>query len=334
MRTQTTIPVSSKVIEEPDFCGVGKSITTRNVDEALAESGLDFTVSKQQNVIIGADVKFEYDADSKLLVLDGDSVYNGLTFPEQQPIIRDDTREVLCNMGRGYTPVQNKDCVGTLRDLLLENQEVKLLRGGNLKNCDRLFLTARVGKNLLVGNDSIQRLLSLNWSHTGKISVEIEFVPYLNRGGLLLNVESGRDACRYFKHKHTKKVMDKVQTSMAIIADADKYFESICQVFRRMFENPMSISAMDDFLKIMFKDKGENTRNENKRNDVVSLFQTNAVEVGENKWSAFTSVCEYVDKQGSTRKTKDFSENEVRLDNIWFGSGAKIKQEAFELLTS
>jgi len=48
-------------------------------------------------------------------------------------------------------------------------------------------------------------------------------------------------------------------------------------------------------------------------------------------WVAYNSVTEFVDHVRPGRGTNDSERASRRLDSIWFGSGARLKQKAWSL---
>ena len=62
---------------------------------------------------------------------------------------------------------------------------------------------------------------------------------------------------------------------------------------------------------------------------IVDLFEESAkgIElVGRTKWGMLNAVTEYVDHHIPSRS------NDARLNNAWFGTGEKLKQQAMQLL--
>jgi hypothetical protein len=48
-------------------------------------------------------------------------------------------------------------------------------------------------------------------------------------------------------------------------------------------------------------------------------------------WAALHAVTEYVDHRRTTRGQSDLDRTSKRLQSLWFGSGARLKQQAWDL---
>jgi len=337
------------VVHEPKFCGVGESCKTRDLTEALQVLKLNFTVSQHQNVIIDKKAKVKLDTTpdgNPCLVLDIPSEFNGLHFLDQAPLVRDDTHQVITNMGAGYQILQNSECAGIIEDILRDEPEIHITHGGTIKGCERCFLVAKLPKPIKVGPDRIEKYIVLHWSHNGRSALTIRFSPVLvTRGnGIFLDTFSGKYK-HEFKIRHTKSGQKRVKEASNVLFQARKYFEDIEDVFHRLMDTPFDKDAMDKYLNILFPEKNEDevkprkSRNEPKRQAVMELFKDNE-DVCDTRWAAFTAVCIHVDEQTTIKASRKdrshgkpkFQKEEMRLDSIWFGTGAKVKASAFREL--
>jgi hypothetical protein len=48
-------------------------------------------------------------------------------------------------------------------------------------------------------------------------------------------------------------------------------------------------------------------------------------------WAALHAVTEYVDHRRTTRGQSNFERASRRLQSLWFGSGSRLKQQAWDL---
>src|SRR5690606_33289784 len=76
-----------------------------------------------------------------------------------------------------------------------------------------------------------------------------------------------------------------------------------------------------------------NTRMQNIREQIITLFDGQGLGMDMNQhsvWNAYNAITEYVDHHRTIRVSGDYSKEEARLDSLWFGSGAQIKQKAWD----
>lgn len=326
------------------FCGAGKQITVQNLDEALKQAELDFTVSQQRNLIIGAGVNFKLDEhDPTIIRLSKESEYNALRFDNQAPIVRDDTKEVLVEMGAGYTILQNHECIGVLEDLIAENSDIKLIHGGQIKNCEKLWISATLPDGIQIGPDFIQKTINIMWSHIGRMKLSINFIPFLDRKGISLNMGTVDSGKHVINIRHTKGGPSRLGEARKAIKKAIDYYAEVHEWFSGLHNSGFNAADMDRFLHLMYPDPkaNEETGKQNKgqnhkhRLGIMEIFNGQNDDISFTKWAAFTSLCEYIDTEGrvsQSRKGKDYTSEEMRLHNIWFGTGAKIKGNSFNKL--
>ena len=72
------------------------------------------------------------------------------------------------------------------------------------------------------------------------------------------------------------------------------------------------------------------TQKENTRNDLYNLFENGQGQKTGNKhsiWKAYNSITEFVDHHRTVKNLDKDKTN--KLQSIWFGSGAKLKERAY-----
>jgi len=101
------------------------------------------------------------------------------------------------------------------------------------------------------------------------------------------------------------------------------------QIFKPMSLKQINNEALLKYIKTLVPDNEDaerHTRTENIRNQILNIYETGQ---GANLsrgtlWGAYNAVTEYVDHVGGSDVGK-------KLNSIWFGSGSRLKIEAFEL---
>ncbi|MBI2805484.1 MAG: DUF932 domain-containing protein [Planctomycetes bacterium] len=97
-------------------------------------------------------------------------------------------------------------------------------------------------------------------------------------------------------------------------------------------------SQLSAYFKEIYPDPGEgkdNTRAVNVRQELYRLFEEgighDEPSIKRSSWVAFNAVTEFVDHVRTSRGANDADRASRRLDSIWFGSGARLKQQAWNL---
>lgn len=347
-----------------NFYGVGQPISTRDLDLALSLTGLDFSVTRHDIMLMGRNHETREDGspnhlryektkiesiEPRRVNFSQESEYTGLTLPDQVALVRDDTKHVLCTMGAGYTPLQNNECVSIIADVIEADNDITIVRGGMIKNCERLFMAIRLPGKIQLGPTQIEQSVIVNWSHTGKSALSIRFVPYVvnSKDGLSLSGTSD------VAIRHTSGGPKRLEEARRILGRAKNYYAELEEQLSGLGNTPMNADELDEFLAILFPDpkNEENTgnpdditnvqevirnprksRNAGKREKIVEIFEDDS-DWGGTQLGAYFALCNFVDASNTVKKsTKGHSEEDCRLDNVWFGSGAKTKDKGYSQL--
>lgn len=347
------------------FYNVGKSVSTRDLDKALALTGMNFTVTRHDLMVLGRNheidengkpdhLRFEQTGVTRIadneITLSQVSPYNGLVLPDQVAIVRDDIKQVLCTMGSGYTPLQNRDCVSIIEDVIANDDEIVIVQGGIIKNCERLFLAIELPGSIRLGPTEIRRSIIVNWSHTGKSALSIRFVPYMVSETSGVCLAANPDVAI----RHTSGGPRRVEEARKILGRARNYYADLEAQLGGLGNTPMTGEELGDFLLTLFPDpnRGDDnagnpdditniqevvrnprkSRNAAKREKIEEMFEQdddwNGTQLG-----AYLALCNFVDVENTVKKsTKGYSEEDCRLDSVWFGAGSKTKQKGFSTI--
>ena len=141
--------------------GLGQELPEgQTIEQWRIAAGMDWNIQE-------ADVEFSYEQD-------GETCYD--SFPEKKILLRDDTREPLSVVGRGYKVVQPEEVLEFFRDLTYTNQ-MKLNTAGVLFGGRRFWALADVGESFTLGDeDEIKAHLLLVTSTDGTLATTAKFV--------------------------------------------------------------------------------------------------------------------------------------------------------------
>lgn len=276
---------------------------------------------------------------------DGNLIIN----PDGTPVIIDDSRATIRLNPDGYA--DGLSTVGT-RFVVKQNREITeralavvgashgdavIDTMGVLDHGREFFASIDLGTLIIdpVGiNDQIKRYLLVRNGHNGKIPI-----TYANtdiRAVCKNTVMMGmRDAQRLFKARHTANADNAIEDAQKVLQISTEWAKSFKETAETMLaiSTPASSGRIDRVLNKVFPEKsGETDRQKHNRLEIVSLVRgiygndRNAGGYGENGWSLYNSVVEYLDhyRDGKPEERAITSMDE----NSWVTKTKLMAQEA------
>ncbi len=299
--------------------------------EAIAAAGLDWNVI-QTPVYTGLPV---------VQSAEGTFKYTQIMKPVegQLAIVRQDTEEVFAVMSDGYTPTQNRTSF-VFFDAMVGAGEAIYHTAGSLKGGRRVWILAKLPGDLEIDGDVIEKHILLVNSHDGSRAFTVQQTPTRVVCQNTMNVTLSGDETQ-FKAKHTSGIMRRVNDARDLLGFSEAYYEMFMRGVERLVDARMTEGQMHDFsrdvLGIARDAKAEDIR-EPATTALASLpvlFQAGQGNSGQNAWHAYNAVVEYVDHiRPIGRSMASFQDRSVavqdkRLDTAWFGTGAMLKQGAW-----
>jgi len=306
--------------------------------EALSIARLDWKVEAQPLFALAA---------GRAGVDDGVSRY--VDVGSHKAIVRATDSMVLGVVGNNYRPVQNEEMFD-ISNILARDEGVKFARAGSFDGGSRLFLSLELPGMIRLGDDTVQKYLTLINSHDGTSALHglinavrlwcTNQLPNLLRRGWLKKNNTDQISIR-----HTQSADEKLVQAREALGQAMGFYRAYEQVASRLFEARFSTADMFELAAQIFPapanssaPEGIPTQVDNKRNTLVTLFEagTGHRETGivGTAWAALNAVSEYVDHVRGTRVRKGSlnDANDQRTVSAWFGSGAVMKAKAFDLI--
>ncbi len=258
----------------------------------------------------------------------------------QLAIVREDTDEVFAIMSDGYTPVQNTEAFEFF-DALASSGEAIYHTAGSLKGGRRVWILAKLPGDLAISDtDLLEKYILLANSHDGSRAFSMQMTPVRVVCNNTLSVALGGEETQ-FKAKHTSNIMKRVNDARDILGLSEAYFEMFMRGVERLVDARMTMGQMHDFsrriLGIDAKAKAEDIREPatSALATLPVLFRVGQGNSGENAWHAYNAVTEYVDhirpigRSMTTFQDRSVEVQDKRLDTAWFGTGAMLKQGAW-----
>ncbi len=267
------------------------------------------------------------------------ATYDGLTVEGRRAVVRYDKQEVLGVVSDRYVPVQNRQAFGFL-DAVVADGGLRYYTAGAIGNGEKVFLLAKLPGNIRVKNsdDLVDKFLLLANSHDGSSALRVFFTPVRVVCQNTLSMAERRGQGQGVSILHKGNLEAKIKEAQEILGLAHRFYDDAAEKINRLasyYPTPAQVSA---YFRQLYPDPAEgkdNSRAENVREELHRLFEEgrghDAPEIKRSSWVAFNAVTEFVDHLRPSRGTKEADRASRRLDSVWFGSGARLKEKAWSL---
>jgi phage/plasmid-like protein (TIGR03299 family) len=295
--------------EEKPWHHLGKKVEAAQTSAgAIVAAGLDWRVNKVQ-----------------LQRTDGVEVNAFAT-------VREDTRATLGVVGYVYRPLQNKEAFSFF-DAIVGEKAAIYHTAGALGDGETVWILAKLpGYIRVVGDDVSEKYLLLANRHDGGGAVRVQFTPIRVVCQNTLNIAL-TGAERSFRARHTGALGQRVKTVQDYLGIVDAKSALFEEAARKLATVQLTQEAWKNYAKAsgLVPETPEGERPSSRAyqiiEDVSRLFERGKGQdlpgARGTAWGAFNAVVEYVDYVRSTR-------NDKRAESLLFGSGAQIKQAAWD----
>lgn len=274
----------------------------------------------------------DYQADLKEIYTDA-----GTQIPKRKAVVRSDTGDVLGVVGGSYVPVQNYQAFGFL-DTIVADGGLRYHTAGALGKGERVWMLAKLPDSIRVKNsdDITEKFLLLSNSHDGSSSLRIFFSPIrvVCANTLAIAERGGSGQGVYIVHRGD--LAAKVRQAQQVLGLAQRFYDDVEAQIDRLANHYPTALQLAAYFKAVYPDapEGESTRTRNVRHEMLRLFEHgighDIPEIRHTTWTALNAVTEFVDHHRSTRGKTTIERSSNRLESAWFGSGARLKQRAWD----
>jgi len=267
------------------------------------------------------------------------ATYDGLTIEGRRAVVRYDKQEVLGVVSDRYVPVQNRQAFGFL-DAVVADGGLRYHTAGALGKGEKVFLLAKLPGHIRVKNsdDLVDKFLLLANSHDGSTALRVYFTPIRVVCQNTLALAERRSQGQGVSILHKGDLQAKIKEAQQVLGFAARFYDDAEERINRLasyYPSPAQVAA---YFKEIYPDPEEgkdNTRALNVRQELHRLFEEgighDEPSIKLSSWVAFNAVTEFVDHVRPTRGACEANRASRRLDSIWFGSGAQLKQKAWNL---
>lgn len=312
--------------------GLGKKVEhSLTWKDAIVEAGLDWTVAKSS---------VQFDGGVKL----GHNL--GLeTFKGRSVTYRTDNQQPIGIVSDDYTIVQNKEA-GQILDSVVGEVGAHYHTAGYLGNGSKVWMLIKLpGFLKALKDDVIEKYLLCANGHDGLMSFWILETPIrVVCQNTLMAAIQGKSNHR-FRAVHSKEMVLDAKTIREKLGYADEKFNVLEQAYQKMAKKSFTSNRELDYFKealdwprrpgskmqnnlTELDDDKASSRMKNRLKDLLDLFEggkgTEIKGVKGTVWGAYNAVVEYSDYFGN-------KDNQKRANSTLFGSGAQMKERAFNL---
>jgi len=263
---------------------------------------------------------------------------DGIPVTSCKAVVRTDTNDVLGVVGNSYVPVQNRQAFAFL-DAVVADGALRYHTAGALRKGEKIWLLAKLPGQIRVrfSEDVSEKYLLLTNSHDGSAALRVFFtsIRCVCANTLAMADREGRG--EGISIRHQGDLTSKIRQARDVLGIAARYFDDLEGQFDLLARHYPSYAQVSAYFKALYPDpeEGNPARAENVRNDLFRLFEhgkgQDIPEIRSTSWAMLNAVTEYVDHLRPTRAKTEFDRSANRLDSSWFGSGARLKEKAFQL---
>lgn len=263
-----------------------------------------------------------------------------------QAVTRADTGEIFQIAPSSYGILQPAEMLEAL-DSVANTGGLRYTSGGALSGGRVIFATLILPDEIKIGTsgDSIKPYLAGFNSYDGSIRAQIKALSFrpICRNTAMRALSSENDT--RLMVKHTRNVRANMMLAAEALKAANYTFGKLAETYRALARMRFTDRDMVSLAEALTPTKISERTGEipaqarTARETMLVLFsqgkgQADFADIRGTGWAAYNAVTEYVDHLRPTRLRSASSEGESRLNSAWLGSGAALKDQAFDYLTS
>lgn len=252
--------------------------------------------------------------------------------PKSNATFRKDTGDILGTVGDRYTVVQNKDAFSFF-DAITGGEEGIYETAGALGVGERIFITAKMPDYIRIdGTDDITEvyvLLTSSHDGTGAIKACVTPIRVVCNNTLRAALSSCTNKVSI---RHTTNAQAALAEAHNLMGITNQYAQEMNDVLNHLTTVKLPDAKALEIIEKLFpmpEDK-PSTRTINIRNEVFGAYQGAVGQEGivGTAYGLFNGITYYVDH------LKNYKNDEVKLDNIMEGQGAKLVDKTMATLLS
>jgi phage/plasmid-like protein (TIGR03299 family) len=262
---------------------------------------------------------------------------DGLGVPKTRAVIRHDNQTVLGVVSDKYVPVQNRQAFGFL-DAVVADGGLRYHTAGALGQGERIFLLAKLPGHIRVKDtdDIVDKYLLLSNAHDGSAALRTLFTPVrvVCQNTLSMALRQGRG--EGVSIRHNGNLAAKIQEAQRVLGLATKFYDDAQSKIDRLASVYPTPAQLETYFKVLYpdpEDAADNGRAKQTRENLLGLFEGGIGHdmpgIKHTLWCAYNAVTEMLDHRTYRGKSEQERASN-RLQSIWWGTAAKVKEQAWE----
>ena len=283
-------------------------------EEAIAAAGLDYEIT-----------------------LTDVATVDGMMVPKTKAVVRYDNQTVLGVVSNRYVPVQNRQAFGFL-DAVVADDGLRYHTAGALGQGEKIFLLAKLPGHLRVLNteDVVDKYLLLSNSHNGSSALRVLFTPVRVVCQNTLSMALSRGNGQGVSIRHNGDLTAKIRDAQRVLGLATKFYDDAQVKIDRLASVSPTQAQLDTYFKVLYPDpmkEDDNGKARQTRERLRELFGSGIGHdipgIKDTWWTAYNAVTEMLDHR-TCRGRSEAERATNRLQSIWWGTAAKVKEQAWE----
>ena len=241
--------------------------------------------------------------------------------------------QVYTVASKKYTPVQNREAFAFF-DGVVGTGEAKYHTAGSLGKGERIWILAKLPESFSVYGDEVEKYILLVNSHNKTEALQMLWTPIRVVCQNTLQMALGRKLnVFYARHMPGWNREGKVKDAQQILGFCRAYYDEFKERAERLAVLQLPAPDLEKYVNFSITGKEEVEIEKVYKPTMDAIYKIKElVEVGRGQdnpkirgtaWGVYNAVVEYVDHYSTPRKVS-------RLASAWFGSGANIKQRAWD----
>ncbi|MCH7688432.1 MAG: DUF945 domain-containing protein, partial [Planctomycetes bacterium] len=177
----------------------------------------------------------------------------------------------------------------------------------------------------------------LSNSHDGSTALRVFYTPIRVVCQNTLSMAESKGRGQGVSILHKGDLTTKIQEAQRVLGLAERFYDDVAEKINFLANHNPTSEQLQHYFEALYPDPvdASNIRVKNIREKLTHLYDTgigmDIPEIRHSSWAALNAVTEWIDHHRPTRAPDPTTRLSRRLNSAWFGSGARLKSEAWKL---